>query len=467
MTFSDPVRLSESAYAGFLAKVSKWPCVEVQANPLTYTKVYSETELDPILCSPEHLARLLATPGKFRVLHTEQWYEVTVSLNAPVIAGHTFLARLEHLSEGNVVYAPKETTDLPTSYRHAPATCQHCLTSRRRSDTFVLRDDTKGTTKQIGRNCLAEYVRDAAAAERLLQWASWGQSVLAALSDAEEKSSGSTGRAYYDFASVVALAAAYCEKVATPWVSAAKAKEEFGARSTASLLLECVSQPDTKDSPKWFPIVREASASPEAKAAAAQCLAWIEALRTRDDSALSDYESNLCVLSASGSVHAGQFSLAASAWRAYQRAGVIADTAAKADVPVTGEHVGTVGVRSDFFGLTCVLVKSLGLSDYGERFIIKFTDAAGNEYVWFTGEGTKFGPEEGQTYDITATVKEHGEYRKKRNTVITRVSEYKAKVKKTPTRKGKKDGKSADGQTDGGSSTGCNSEEVHGRAEAV
>lgn len=92
------------------------------------------------------------------------------------------------------------------------------------------------------------------------------------------------------------------------------------------------------------------------------------------------------------------------------------------DEPTSGRHEGSVGVRQDFPGAQCVLVKSIGMGEYGERFLVKFQTPNGGELVWFTGEGGRFDPKPGKTYALKATIREHAVYQGHRNTVIARAT---------------------------------------------
>lgn len=74
----------------------------------------------------------------------------------PVVNGWTILARVEHTREGNIISRidDGEIGD----WRNAAPTCDHCSTKRARRDTFFLRNEA-GEIRQIGRSCLADYVR--------------------------------------------------------------------------------------------------------------------------------------------------------------------------------------------------------------------------------------------------------------------------------------------------------------------
>lgn len=434
MNLSEPVRLSAAGLAYLQAKIDKlnrrvagaFP-VEIITAPVTYTWAYLKDAISgkelkaPSLLSPEELAENKARGFHCRIDRVEPWFDVQVSLNAPKIEGHQLVARLEHLSEGNVVYGvPGCSVPVPVSARSAKPLCQHCLTIRRRNDTFVLHDGSQYV--QVGRNCIADYLRDPAAAERLLDWTAIVQSVTGAIQESVSlHANGAGGRWYWAFNRVVALAIRYADKFG--WLSAKQAAEQERSSSASSLLSTLCT---TFNRPLWLADVQaEADAdvdNPESEAN--KVVRWIlEVLANKPEVEVSDYESNLVVLAKSGAVHSGQFALAASAFRAY-RAAIAPRPAAKpaGQTGPTGQHLGEVGKR-DVFTLECTDVKSLGVGDYGERFLIKFRDAAGNCVVWFTGEGG-FDAKFGETYTVKATVKEHGEFGGVRQTVVSRLAEY-------------------------------------------
>jgi hypothetical protein len=87
-----------------------------------------------------------------------------------------------------------------------------------------------------------------------------------------------------------------------------------------------------------------------------------------------------------------------------------------------GEYVGAVGERMQML-LRCEGILPLGPGKYGERYLLRFTDAEGHDLVWFTTESSKFDPEPGKEYSVRATVQRHQEYRGVRQTVIGRLRE--------------------------------------------
>lgn len=90
--------------------------------------------------------------------------------------------------------------------------------------------------------------------------------------------------------------------------------------------------------------------------------------------------------------------------------------------PVTSksEYVGTVGEK------IILAVKYLGCSSYETHYtwygevhnVYKFEDENGNALIWNTGSYQDF--EEGKSYTLSASVKEHKEYRGTKQTALTR-----------------------------------------------
>ena len=80
------------------------------------------------------------------------------------------------------------------------------------------------------------------------------------------------------------------------------------------------------------------------------------------------------------------------------------------------EWQGAIGDRLDL-ELTVQKVITLDSGYYGPSIFHLFIDAAGNEYTWTTGSKTL---EEGTTYSLRGTVKEHKVYHNSKQTVLTR-----------------------------------------------
>jgi hypothetical protein len=77
----------------------------------------------------------------------------------PRINGWKPVAVIEHHDEMNIIGSiPCNEIEIPKSYWTAKAKCEHCGHKRHRNETVLIANES-GEIKQIGRNCLADYVR--------------------------------------------------------------------------------------------------------------------------------------------------------------------------------------------------------------------------------------------------------------------------------------------------------------------
>jgi hypothetical protein len=79
--------------------------------------------------------------------------------------------------------------------------------------------------------------------------------------------------------------------------------------------------------------------------------------------------------------------------------------------------VGEVGDRVTFENATLNSVRELD-GNFGITYLHKFTDAAGNDLVWFASNDNL--GDEGEVITFKATIKRHGDYKGRKNTVINR-----------------------------------------------
>lgn len=422
--FSHTTRLSASAVNWLKAKLAKWPQVEIQTTPVEVKNDWDEITIV---------------------------FDTCVSLNAPVIPGHTLAARLEHTDEGNIVYRCAGPEN--PAHRTCKPWCDHCKTSRRRNDTFILLTES-GVQKQVGRNCLAEYVRDENAAATLLNWASILDNIVRTCTDAEERFSSGRIPETYTLPFVIGMAMAYGKK----WVSASQAREQAHdgewSMSSAAEIMNLITSARTHragdnwwttNEGKFYTAMKEKAAAliDDPASDVYKVIAWIGTLANKPSP--SDYEHNLSVIHRIGFCTAKQWGFVCSAFRAWLREQYIAkgaaEKAAREAAPVTGNYVGEIGKRMNVAKCACVLVKSLGMREgYGYRseavegFLIKFVTPSGDTLTWFTNDiGDAW--EQGKEYDIAFTPKKHEEYNKVRQTMVNRVAIFVEKTKKPRTKK--------------------------------
>src|SRR5262249_37814910 len=91
------------------------------------------------------------------------YYRYTITGERPRLADWEFWATIqhEHNDDGTwdnlVNVVPGIDERMPVSYRASGPVCDHCRTTRRRNDTYVLRNVQSGEFKQVGSDCLVDF----------------------------------------------------------------------------------------------------------------------------------------------------------------------------------------------------------------------------------------------------------------------------------------------------------------------
>ena len=337
-----------------------------------------------------------------RTEHIQRQVSITVTGQLPQLSGWKFSAKIEHEKGGNIVKSI-DGKALPTEYLTAGSYCDQCHTKRDRSATFVVRHKGSGEVKRIGSSCLKDFTGHGNA-ESMASLAEW-QSNFVSLVEAEEgypddDEGGGGGRfAYIDLPEFLA-AVAMCIR-SGGWVPASGGDD--GGMSTKDAAMSVIS-------PGWkgpFP-------TEEDREKAGAAVAWAEAIPI--ESTIGNTFLNNCrVMAVGGAFRYRNAGIAAAIMRAYQR-----ELDAKKAAEITGESTwqGKEGERSTFNGLFVdKVIASEG--QYGYTYIHKMRDPAGNVFSWFCSSySAKL--EEGKTYNVTASVKKHDDYKGVKQTVITR-----------------------------------------------
>lgn len=333
------------------------------------------------------------------------YYPVTVTGASPQIAGWDFVAVLEHTVAGNLL-KQVPGTELPeatlTTYRNAPSVCDHCSTRRRRAETFLVRS-AAGELKQIGRNCLADYLGHEDP-ESVVEAAQFLADCGAFFGDEEGWGAGGSCdvQAIEDFLPWVAMAIRECG-----WTPKTKAQPEIGKFSTVAVANSLSGEAREATRRRLEPKNPSAADCALAKAAIAWCR---EELANKPSK--SDYEHNLTVICSIDVLRFKNEGIAASLIPTYQRA--TAQKIERTQRPVS-EHVGEVGKRLTF-SATLERVFSFD-TDYGAIHIHKFRTAEGAILVWKTGSAML---DQGTLYTVKGTIKAHDEYKGEKQTTLSR-----------------------------------------------
>jgi hypothetical protein len=340
----------------------------------------------------------------------------------PVLAGWDFLTVIEPLEGGNLLRqvpgADVAEGEL-APWRQGKISCNHCGTSRRRTETFIVRADgsdsaiAAGTYKQVGRNCLESFLGGKSPASIVAQLA-WPDVVRGAGEDGEGGWGGGSSASVFQPEIFLAQTAA-CIRL-DGWVSRSQARADATGRSvqaTADQVNCLLTPPFGGDSRgNWRRECARCRPTAEDVAQGAAVLAWARGLVPT-----SDYESNLSLIAQQPSVKPAHTGILASAVAAYNR--VLEREIEHRRNTRTGaqpsQHVGEVGQRLDL-KLEVQRVVSID-TDYGVLRIISMRDQNDNLFVWKTGS-TSATP--GDRLGVRGTVKKHDEYQGEKQTMLTR-----------------------------------------------
>lgn len=344
---------------------------------------------------------------------------VEVRGQAPVVAGHTFVARIEHTEAGNIIAkAPgAESIAVPTEIRDGAPTCDHCKTNRRRNDTFVLRENKTGKILRVGRNCLADFLRTTDAGDALRLWSFMHDLVLMSR-DRDEDSFGNFFGAYSCLSLTHFVACAARSIELDGWVGRKQAREDETSATADNAAWAAGLRPTDRYSVEaWDKAQPTAANVEEAKAA-------IEWAKTLEGS--SDYEHNLKIVCSLSYVKTKNQGVAASvlvAYRRFREQEVARQRAEKAENTLS--YFGKVGSR--YVRKLTITHTSSWHGDFGVTVLYAMEDEDGNRFKWFSSGGCEHpegrrGLDVGDSLYFTFAVKAHGEYKGRKETTVARAT---------------------------------------------
>lgn len=325
-------------------------------------------------------------------------YDVEVTGTTPVINGWWFIARIEHLDEGNILYMV-EGEHPPEWARTTEPKCDHCKTDRKRKDTFLVRHED-GDVKQIGSTCLADFLghHDPQGLAAMAQ-------DIAMLDGFIDECSGydpDAMPAYEHLYRLETYLAYVCQSICKHgWMSRGKAVPGFDVATAddASFTLHR-SKDDERPSDKD-------------RQETAEAIVWAKEYFVVGNG-LNDYEWNVAQIIKLDAIRSKHFGLAASIVPAYHRE--LERRARDASKNICNEYVGEIKKRQIWTGLTVEAIIPIG-SHYGVSRLHKMRDPEGHLLVWFA---SNFEAEPGDVLSGKGTVKEHKEYKGEKQTVLTR-----------------------------------------------
>lgn len=362
--------------------------------PLSY-------EVDPAVITKEYSTVLEdGRPHKYVI----KYHHVTITGEPPCLDGWTFIAYIERLENGVLVRGKGES--VPEQYRNVEEVnmCDHCGTRRRRKGTFIIR---KGDEyKRLGSSCVKDFTGHPAS-EALLNFFHWERD-LKECSDIDNEWRGCRveREASADIRYFIGKVVTHIEEHG--YVSRTKAREDYGY-STADNVFDGMTgvfpgghspdrfiEPDLEKADAILKWVREEVAAKQVK---------------------SDYEENLLVACAPDYVLHVTAGLVASAAASYYRAMEKAKRDAERASRKPSEWMGEVGQR---YNMKVQFVAANQFdSDYGIFYIVRYR--IGDNVIVYKGSQEPTADEEGEELEFCATIKEHGQWKDIKQTVVSRI----------------------------------------------
>jgi hypothetical protein len=318
----------------------------------------------------------------------------------PVVNGYRLVARVEHTEKGNIITRIDSMKDIG-DWRSAKPNCDHCSTNRRRKDTFFVEHVETGIIMQVGRTCLADFIRDIdvdKVASYFMFWASFEKEYNEGTYRDYDATAG-----YPETRDFVACA---CAAVRQDGCFYPSKDNKATVRSAEFLYWPLPKTENRYDIEQWQRSQPTKGDFEKADAA----MAWIKA---KQDGMRSEYIWNLQVACNLDHVTGRTRGLVASLVAAYDRDNV----RAKKPVKKVSEHIGNIGERIK--GIKAVITMVRGFyGQFGECFMVLFEDSDGNKFKWFTSTDVDY--EIGAEVVVTGTVKKHDAYKGVKQTVLTR-----------------------------------------------
>jgi hypothetical protein len=332
-----------------------------------------------------------------------------VSLNRPDIShdGWHFLATLTWDEEAGLVtrVRPGEELKLHPKARN----CDVCQATRDRKDTYVIRNAETSEEKQVGSNCIAQFLGIRPEGLWMMTYDPDSDEFGGGEDDEPRPGGGTDPNTRYAVTDVLAIALALTNREG--FVSRAMASTSNSRKiATADLVRGIVSgrRPKTKEERDWrMEVLRDSRLLTDQATTVRDFAATIEG---------GEYAQNLRAVAGADTVHGRNVALLVSAVGVKLRAD---EERRLKDAIAHSKHLGTVGKKITDQEARVTAVRVID-GQYGVTRMLTMVTPEGDVIKWF---GTGIGAQNwdiGDRVGVTATVKKHDVYRGVNETVVTR-----------------------------------------------
>ena len=349
----------------------------------------------------------------------EVFFEVTFDVTGTSVqlpGDWSLVCRIEHDPQvGTLVHAVPGVTVPPKYWKQEAApVCNHCNTKRRRSDTFVV-VNRDGEYKQVGRNCLVDFLGHDTP-HSILQQIAFTEQVLSFLGDdpSDHEYSGRTiplysnGMMWRWHNLSIMLSRVACLIRHRGWMGRGKAKETYG-EATIDLLFSI--QSDIRNGNQRD--IQLITPSDKDRDNASKAIEWAASLS--GDQLDSEYLANIQKIAQADMCSWKQAGIAASIMIAHANH-LEREMKLKNAPTFTDGYLAAVGERVEVKAK--VLSSRAFEGDYGVTTLVKFVSESGHALTWWASRGLDF--EEGEELRVKGTVKKLDEYEGTKQTVLTR-----------------------------------------------
>lgn len=360
---------------------------------------------------------------------------VEVTGTRPKLGGWEFAATFEHDAETGLTILRKSDAfkgEIPVQYRKASPVCDHCKKDRRRNDTFLCYHAEGWGFKQVGRNCLKDFLGHGDPHSIVGAAEVWFDLSEVFSEGWEEGGEGGGARGPVVLPFLEFVQRAFAVVRVRGFLGRVKARElnDGGGNALAtadrivSLLL-----PTREDRERAAWQEEDAATQPNEQdlERAAASIEWVRGFDVQSEK-LSDYEHNLFVSCASDLLPARRVGLAASLPAAYLKHIDRAEQLQKdREGRKPSNFVGNVGERIE---ITAKLTKVIAIESeqWGTSYLHKFEAKSGDRFSWFCSSSPW--DEQEEPYTFLGTVKKHQDDPKwGKETQLSRCKVGKAKVK--------------------------------------
>lgn len=338
------------------------------------------------------------------------FHKVSVTCEPVKIEGWTFITTIDHQSGGNILRSvPNIGVEIPEKYRTVGPLCDHCNKIRGRRDTYLLRCDADGAFKQIGKQCVRDFI--GYPVEQFLAMAQCYSEAVPSDSDSDYDGGGGN-RSYIPVKAYLAHVSA-CIR-AYGWCSRKESSNRDDATPTS---FAAFTNMFTKRSPSFTPV----ELIEQDFLTANDALEWAKAINPR-----SDFDHNMQVLANVQTIEHRNSGIVAYFIPAMLKAKEIEfeKIARKASLGLSeSQHVGAIGDKLKNISAVLYGYKPIE-GAYGTTYIYKFRGDDGNVYTWFSSQGVEglgsYAATHRQPVILNGTVKSHDEYEGVKNTKLTR-----------------------------------------------